>query len=239
MPAKKSDGLFSISTSTSRASNCSERFLTKRGQSEAPGTRSRERAHHLAAVADAEREAVGAGEEGGELVARPRVEEDRPRPALAAAEHVPVREAAAGHEAREVGERDAARDQVAHVHVDRVEAGAVEGRRHLDVAVDALLAQDREPRPGAAGDEGARHVLGRVEGEAAATGPGRARPGCGRTPRARTRGCRAASASARWSRTRAAAACCAAPRRSVASPQRTRTTSSSFGAPMDERAARP
>jgi hypothetical protein len=40
MPAKKKDGLFGISTSTSRASNCSERFFTKRGQSEAPGTSS-------------------------------------------------------------------------------------------------------------------------------------------------------------------------------------------------------
>ena len=37
MPAKKSEGLSGTSTITSRASNCSERFLTKRGQASAPG----------------------------------------------------------------------------------------------------------------------------------------------------------------------------------------------------------
>ena len=40
MPRKKIDGLFGISTITSRASNCSERFFTNRGQASAPGTRS-------------------------------------------------------------------------------------------------------------------------------------------------------------------------------------------------------
>ena len=37
MPSKKSEGLSGISTSTSRASNCSERFLTNRGQASVPG----------------------------------------------------------------------------------------------------------------------------------------------------------------------------------------------------------
>ena len=67
-------------------------------------------------------------------------------PAAAGAEHVAVAEAAAGGEALEVVERDAAGDQVAHVHVERLEAGAVERGRHLDLAVDALLAQDRDLR---------------------------------------------------------------------------------------------
>jgi hypothetical protein len=38
----------------------------------------------------------------------------------------------------------AAGDDVGHVHVDAVEAGAVEGGGHLQLAVDALLAQHRE-----------------------------------------------------------------------------------------------
>ncbi|SQI44666.1 Uncharacterised protein [Serratia plymuthica] len=33
--------------------------------------------------------------------------------------------------------------QIAHMNVYRIEAGAVEGCRHLNVGVDALLAQHR------------------------------------------------------------------------------------------------
>ena len=45
------------------------------------------------------------------------------------------------------------------MHVDRGEAGAVERRRHLDLAVDALLAQDRDARARAARDERRGDVL--------------------------------------------------------------------------------
>jgi hypothetical protein len=41
------------------------------------------------------------------------------------------------------------------VHVDRAETGAVEGRSHLHLAVDALLAQDGNLRAHAFLDEGA------------------------------------------------------------------------------------
>ena len=68
MPAKKIDGDGSTSTRLSRASNCSLLLRVKRGQASAPGIIVGERGHHLAAVADAEREHVGAGEEGRELV---------------------------------------------------------------------------------------------------------------------------------------------------------------------------
>ena len=83
-------------------------------------------------------------------LARARAEEDRLGPALAGAQHVAVGEAAAGGEAAEARELDAAGEDVAHVHVDRLEAGAVERRRHLDLTVDALLAQDGDARPRAA-----------------------------------------------------------------------------------------
>jgi hypothetical protein len=43
-------------------------------------------------------------------------------------------------------ERGAPRENVGHVHVDRLESGAIESRAHLDLAVHALLAQHREAR---------------------------------------------------------------------------------------------
>jgi hypothetical protein len=71
------------------------------------------------------------------------------RPAEAGAEHVAVGEAAAGDQALEILEADAAGQNVAHMHVDRSEAGAVEGGGHFVMAVDALLAQDGDARPAA------------------------------------------------------------------------------------------
>src|SRR5882724_6828257 len=53
-----------------------------------------ERGEHLATVADAEREAVGSCEEALELRARPLVEQDRFRPALARPQHIAIGEAA-------------------------------------------------------------------------------------------------------------------------------------------------
>ena len=51
-----------------------------------------ERAHHLAAVADAQGEGVLAVEKGGELVAAAVVHQDGPRPAEAGTEHVAIGE---------------------------------------------------------------------------------------------------------------------------------------------------
>ena len=132
---------------TKRASNCSERLRTKCGQCVAAGNELVQVAHHLAAVADAQRESVAAREESRKLVARPGVEQDRFGPAFAGAQHVAIGKSAARGKALEVRQRHAAGDDVAHVHVERVEAGAIERRRHFDLAVDALLAQDRDARP--------------------------------------------------------------------------------------------
>ena len=49
-------------------------------------------------------------------------------------------------------------NDIAHVYIDCREAGAVEGRRHLHLAVDALLAQDRYARTMAGGDKGRGNV---------------------------------------------------------------------------------
>ena len=98
-----------------------------------------QRRHHLAAVAGAERERIAAREELLELGPDPGVEQDRAGPAAAGAQHVAVGKSAACGEALESRQRGAAGDQVGHVDVHRLEAGAVERRRHLDMAVHALL----------------------------------------------------------------------------------------------------
>ena len=164
MPARKIDGEGCSSTSEKRPSNCSPRLRTKRGQLCAPGNDLLERGEHLAAIAHAQRERVRAIEEALELLARTGVVEDGLGPALAGAEHVAVGEPAAGHEAAEGIELHASREHVTHVHVVRLEAHALEHRRHLDLAVDALLAQHRHFRP-RGGDERRGHVFVRIERE--------------------------------------------------------------------------
>ena len=146
MPASSTERLFSMRTRLRRASNCSERLRTKRGKPLGAGNQLGQVRHHLAAVAHAQRERRRAREELAQLGARARVEQDRLGPAAAGAQHVAVAEAAARREALKVLQADAALEQVAHVHVDGGEAGAVEGGRHLELPVDALLAQDRDAR---------------------------------------------------------------------------------------------
>ena len=115
-------------------------------------------AHHLAAVAHAEGEGVGTGEEGGKLVAGAGVEEHTLGPAFAGAEDVAVGEAAAGDETAEIAQADAAGEDVGHVDVHGLEAGAGEGGGHLDLAVYALLAENGHGRTifnhGGHGDHG-------------------------------------------------------------------------------------
>jgi hypothetical protein len=104
-------------------------------------------------------ERVGAREERGERSARGGAVEDALGPAGAGAEHVAVGEAADRDHAAEPREIEPG-VELGHVHVDRLEAGAVEHGGHLDLRVAALLAQDRDPRPrpgpGAARGQGHR-----------------------------------------------------------------------------------
>jgi hypothetical protein len=99
-----------------------------------------QRREHLAAVADAERECVSAREELLEHRPRALVIEDGLGPPLAGAEHVAIGEAAAGDDAAVILEALSARQQVRHVHVVRLEPGAIERSRHLALAVHSLLA---------------------------------------------------------------------------------------------------
>ena len=149
MPAKNSDGVGNTSTRPKRPSNCSERLRTKRGQCVRARDQFLQCGQHLAAVADTERETVLAREVRAELVAQPPIEQDGLGPALPGTQHVPIGEASAGDEAPVLAERGAPADEVGHVHVVRLESRPVQHRGHLDLAVDALLAQHRDTRPGA------------------------------------------------------------------------------------------
>jgi len=116
-------------------------------------------AHHLAAVANTQAEAVRAVEEARELFRQAGVEQNRFRPAFARAQHVTVRETTHGDDALEVVQFHAAGNQVAHVHVDSGKPCLVHHVRCLDVRVDALLAQDGDARTHAGGDEWRGDVL--------------------------------------------------------------------------------
>jgi hypothetical protein len=106
----------------------------------------REIRERLTAVAHTEEERVRARGQLREHVLRACVVAERRRPAAARAEDIAEREPATRDGAAAVGEIDATFDEVGHVDVDRVEAGARERGGHLDLTVDALLAQDRDLR---------------------------------------------------------------------------------------------
>ena len=115
--------------------------------------------HHLTAVAHAERQRLRTMEERRELIAHALVEQNRLRPAFTRAQHVTIGEAAAGHQGMEIPQTGAARQQVAHMHVDGVKAGAMEGCRHFNVGVHPLLAQDGHFRTRAGGNVRRRNVV--------------------------------------------------------------------------------
>ena len=121
--------------------------------------------HHLAAVANAQRKTVAACKKCTEVVARALVEQDRFSPALATTKHVAIRKSAAGGKTLEGGERTAAGDDVAHVHIDGIKAGTIKGRRHFNLAVNALLAQNRKLRSRSHANKGRGDVISRVVGK--------------------------------------------------------------------------
>ena len=121
---------------------------------------------HLAAVAYAERKRVIPLEECGKLVPCPGVEQDGLCPALAGTENVSIGEAAAGSEHLEAGERYPAAEDVAHVDIDCLEACMCEGRGHLVLGVDALLAENGDLRSVAGLNVRSCDIIVHVIGEA-------------------------------------------------------------------------
>jgi len=101
--------------------------------------------------------------EFSELVTHAVVEQNGLRPAFARAQHVAVREAAAGDERMEIAETATTGKQIAHMHVDSLKARAVERCRHLDMRVNALLAQYRDFRTRAGGDKRRGDILFDIE----------------------------------------------------------------------------
>ena len=90
-----------IRTRLVRASNCSERLRTNRGQCAAPGMIDF-RCANIWQPLHTPRLSVSACEEGRERVANACVIQDRLRPATAAAQHVAIRESAARDEHLEI-----------------------------------------------------------------------------------------------------------------------------------------
>ena len=136
------------------------------------------------------------GEERCERVAQFRPLQDRRRPAAAGAEHVAVAEAAAGDEAaRNPASRARPAIRSLMCTSTALKPARSNADRGFDLAVDALLAQDRHPRPHAGGDVGRGDVLGGIEGELRAQCRAHRSGASPRAPRRRTRGCRAGAAS--------------------------------------------
>ena len=98
--------------------------------------------HQLAAVADTQREGVGAFVEVLEGTFGVFVPQKAAGPAFGGAEYVGVRETAAEHYHIHILESFAACHKVGHVYVFDIEAGQIERICHLAVAVHALFAND-------------------------------------------------------------------------------------------------
>ena len=103
--------------------------------------------------------------------------QNRGSPAAAGAEYVAVTETATCGESLEGFQLDAPGQDVAHVDIDRGEAGTRESGSHFHLAVDTLFAQDGDPGPGALGlDVGRGDIFVQVEtqfGVQAGIAPGR------------------------------------------------------------------
>mmetsp|Transcript_65271 Transcript_65271/g.169586 ORF Transcript_65271/g.169586 Transcript_65271/m.169586 type:complete len:363 (+) Transcript_65271:646-1734(+) len=108
----------------------------------------------LATVANPKGERVRPLAEGLELRLQLRAQEYATRPPLRRVQRVRIAEAADEGGPAEVVKRDAALDQVAHVHVPSLEAGEVERGRHLPVTVRALLPDDRHAVLPGRGEDG-------------------------------------------------------------------------------------
>ena len=107
----------------------------------------RQMRHHLAAIAHAQREAVGAIKKCDKRVAQCRIKQDRLRPALPRAQHVTVGKTAARRQPLEVRQPHPTALQIGHVHIKRRKAGTLESGRHFHMTIHPLLAQDRHFRP--------------------------------------------------------------------------------------------
>ena len=120
--------------------------------------------NHLAAIADSQGEGVFAGKESFEFGPCACAVKNRLGPTFASAQHVTVGKTAAGRDAAEGSKFDATGKDVAHVHVDGLEACRMKGGGHFDLAVHALFAQDGHARPRTPRNEGGGDIDLGIEG---------------------------------------------------------------------------
>jgi hypothetical protein len=123
----------------------------------------RELRHHLTTVTDTERERVRSTKEFFEDRAQRglnKIDFAQPSPAPSTS---PYEKPPQATSPRNSSSPRRPANQVGHVQIVRFEAGAIEHRRHLGLAVDPLLAQDRDLRSRAARDIRGCHVDVRLE----------------------------------------------------------------------------
>ena len=121
---------------------------------------------HLAAITHPQRKGIFAEEETVEVLAEGFVVQHGLGPAATGTQYIAIGEPATGHQPLEIFQLHAASQQIAHVHINGVKTDTVEGRGHLGLTVNALLAQNRHLRARARVDHGRGQVLGHIEGQA-------------------------------------------------------------------------
>src|SRR5690606_17727228 len=124
-----------------------------------------QRGQHLTAVTDSQRQGIQTLEEADELTTSPAVEQNGLGPAFARPQRVTVGEAPAGRDQLELIQSHPTFDNVAHVNVDGGETGPVKGGGHFNLAVYALLPQNRGLGTHAGINEGCCYIFIDIEGE--------------------------------------------------------------------------
>ena len=115
--------------------------------------------HHLATVTYPQRQRLRTVEEGCKLIAYTVIEQDRLRPTFTSAQHITVGETTARDQGVETLQARASSQQIAHMHVDSIEARTVESCRHFNMGVHTLLTQYGNFRARASGNKRCCHIF--------------------------------------------------------------------------------
>ena len=102
-------------------------------------------------------------EEGCKLIAYTVIEQDRLRPTFTSAQHITVGETTARYQGVETLQARASSQQIAHMHVDSIEARTVESCRHFNMGVHTLLTQYGNFRTCAGGNIRCCHIFVDIE----------------------------------------------------------------------------
>ena len=163
---KKIDGVGRTSTSPTRPSNCSERLRTKRGQCAAPGISGFSADIIWQPLQTPSEKLSGRAKNASNCsrsAALNRIDLAQPSPAPSTSPYEKPPQATSPLK-RSSRVRPAIRSVMCTS--DGTEPGAIEDRRHFELAVDALLAQDRDLGSRAAIDVRRRDIVGGIERQA-------------------------------------------------------------------------